>query len=191
MEVWYFELNCHTWDCKTHSNKHEDEISQFGLALITTCLIVTLGGQMSQFGLVLIADCRIVTLWYLSHICHSNNHEDEISQFGLALITTCLTLGGQMSQFGLVLVTDCRIVTLWYLAHFFSHLGVDEQSAHFESNCHSGRPVTVDQSSSGCSVQVKMSLGCSVGGRLVKAPYLGRSNVYCISIWKQVFGSIF
>jgi hypothetical protein len=31
-----------------------DDMSQCGLALITTCLIVTLGGQMSPFGLTLI-----------------------------------------------------------------------------------------------------------------------------------------
>ncbi len=47
---------------------------------------------------------------------------------------------------------------------------VDEQSVHFEVNCHHGRSVTVDQMSSGRSVVVEMSLGRSVGGRSVKVP---------------------
>jgi hypothetical protein len=33
-----------------------------------------------------------------------------------------------------------------------------------------GPNVTVDQMFSGCSMQVEMSLGCSVGGRSIKAP---------------------
>jgi hypothetical protein len=47
---------------------------------------------------------------------------------------------------------------------------VDEQSVHFEANCHRGRSVTVDQKYSGRSVVVQMSLGRFVGGRSVKVP---------------------
>jgi hypothetical protein len=45
---------------------------------------------------------------------------------------------------------------------------VDEQSVHFEANCHRGRSVTVDQTFSGPSVWVELSLGHYVGGRSVK-----------------------
>ncbi len=75
-----------------------------------------------------------------------------------------------MSQFGLALIQAVELFINDILSTFWTFLGVDEQSVHFEANCHRGRSVTVDQKYSGRSVVVQMSLGRSVGGRSVKVP---------------------
>ncbi len=98
---------------------------------------------------------------------------NDMSQCGLALLTICLivTLGDQMSQFGLALIQTVELFISDILSTFWTFLGVDEQSVHFEVNCHSGSSVTVDQKYSGCFVVVQMSLGRSKGGRSIKVPY--------------------
>ncbi len=94
--------------------------------------------------------------------------------WGLALITISLivTLGDQMSQFGLALIQGDELFISDISSTFWTFLGVDNQSVHFEANCHRGRSVTVDQKYSGRSMVVQMSLGHSVGGRSVKVPTL-------------------
>ncbi len=66
---------------------------------------------------------------------------NDMSQYGLALITICLivTLGDQMSQFGLALIQAIELFISDISSTFWTFLGVDEQSVHFEVNCHSGR----------------------------------------------------
>jgi hypothetical protein len=75
-----------------------------------------------------------------------------------------------MSQFGLALIQAVELFISDISSTFWTFLGVDEQSVHFEANCHCGRSVTVDQKYSGRSVVVQMSLGRSVDGRSVKVP---------------------
>jgi hypothetical protein len=65
----------------------------------------------------------------------------------------------QAGELSLTVVTFCP---------FLGFLLVDEQSVHFEANCHRGRLVKVDQTVSGPSVQVELSLGYSVGGSSIK-----------------------
>jgi hypothetical protein len=77
-----------------------------------------------------------------------------------------------MSQFGLALIQAVELFISDISSTFWTFLGVDEQSVHFEANCHRGRSVTVDQEYSGRSVVVQMSLGLSVGGRSVKVPLI-------------------
>ncbi len=95
-----------------------------------------------------------------------------MSQCGLALITTyfIVTFGAKCHSLGWTFLQPVELSLCDISPTFWAIFGVDVQSVHFESNCHSGRPVTVDQSSSGRSMRVEMSLGCSVGGRSVKAP---------------------
>ncbi len=75
--------------------------------------------------------------------------------------------------------------------HSGAFLEVDEQSVHFEANCHRGRSVTVDQKYSGRSVVVQMSLGRSVGGRSVKVPrhvsLIPRTTLHSDSEQNQVY----
>jgi hypothetical protein len=75
-----------------------------------------------------------------------------------------------MSQFGLALFQPVELFISDISSTFWPFLGVDEQSVHFEVNCHRGCSVTVDQKYSGRSVVVQMSLGRSVGGRSIKVP---------------------
>jgi hypothetical protein len=61
-----------------------------------------------------------------------------------------------MSQFGLALFQPVELFISDISSTFWPFLGVDEQSVHFEVNCHHGRSVTVDQKYSGRSVVVQM-----------------------------------
>ncbi len=75
-----------------------------------------------------------------------------------------------MSQVGLASIQAGKLSLSDMLPTFRVFLGVNKQSVHFVANCHIGRSVTMDQMSSGYSVRLEMSLGCSAGGGSVKVP---------------------